>query len=964
MTVKVRKKLIEVALPLEAINKESLQRKQKAPKGWPTSFHKWWAQRPLAAARAVIFAQMVDDPSSSPDLFPTEERQARERDRLFGILKDLVKWDNTDNEHVVQRAQEEIWQSWRRTCAENADHPQAARLFDRHRLPAFLDPFAGAASIPLSAQWLGLECYAADLNPVAVLMTKALIEIPWLFADVAPVNPASRKGEILGVNWRGATGLAQDVEYYSRRIKELAEAQIGSSFPNVEITPQIVAARGDLRPFAGQKLRVVAWIWARTVKSPNPAFADVDVPLASTFLLSSKTGKESYVEPLVEGHSYQFSVRSGRPSDYERAKLGTKLGRGANFRCLMSGTPIPPEYIKEEGKAGRLGVRMMALVAEGIGGRVYLAPTAEQEEAAREALPAWRPEVAISGSTQYLGVKPYGMDSFDQLFTPRQLLALGTFAELVEVAASRVREDALAAGMSSGDGRLGDGGRGAEAYADAVAVYLACIVDRMVFYNSALCGWLTKDNAMGKSMPQQALAMSWDFAEANPFAKSSGDITTCTKAIVSYLDVSTARRRAIVEQRDAQSGWPAAGTTVVSTDPPYYDNVPYSDLSDFFYVWLRRALRGVYPNLFSTVTTPKARELVAFAYRHKDGKVGAERFFLKGMKEAIEQLRVEAHPAFPITIYYAFKQAESDAETGTASTGWEVFLEALMEAGLSVYGTWPLRTEGEARMRGMNSNALASSIVLVCRPRDIHASSVGLREFISDLKSELPDALRHLQAGNIAPVDLAQAAIGPGMGVYTRYSKVLGADGQAISVREALAHINRVLDEVLADQEGDFDADSRWALAWFEQNGFAEADYGLAETLSKAKNTSVEGLAEAGVVASRRGKVRLLTPQELPMDWDPATDTRLTAWEAVHHLIRVLESGGEGAASVLAAKLGSTAETARELAYRLYTLCERKKRASEALAYNGLVQSWPEIRKFAAATGGREGGQADLFEPA
>ena len=956
----IRRKLIEVALPLEAINKESLHRKQKAPKGWPTSFHKWWAQRPLAAARAVIFAQMVDDPSSYPDLFRTEKAQEKERERLFHIIEDLVKWENTSSEKVLQKARGEIWQSWRRACAENADHPKAKDLFDRYHLPAFYDPFSGGGSIPLSAQWLGLESYAADLNPVAVLINKAMIEIPPMFAGKPPVNPQSRAELARGGSWncQGAQGLAEDVRYYGQWMRDEAERRIGHLYPKFQILPEMIVDREDLKPYVGKELTVIAWLWARTVKSPNPAFANVDVPLASTFLLSTKAGKEVYVEPVIEGGAYRFAIKVGKPRDAEAAKNGTKLSRGANFRCLLSDAPIGGDYIKSEAKSGRMGVRLMAIVAEGARGRVYLAPTSEHEAAACKAQPSWRPDVTISGSTQYLGVKPYGFDRFDQLFTDRQLESLTVLTDLIKEVREKAQLDGVDAGLSVDERPLHDKGAGSVAYSDALAVYLAFVIDRIAFYGSSLCGWLTKDNAMGKSMPQQALAMSWDFAEGNPFAKSSGDIITASKAISNYLDLATPGAKAHAIQCDAQTGVQGLNGLIVSTDPPYYDNVPYADLSDFFYVWLRRSLKDLFPDLFSTVAVPKNEELVAFAYRHNEGKVGAEDFFLKGMTKAMQRLSDQSHPAFPITIYYAFKQSQSDGDTGTASTGWEVFLGAVIRAGLGIYGTWPLRTEGESRMRGFNSNALATSIILVCRPRAAEAPIVTRREFVSALKAELPSALRNLQAGNIAPVDLAQAAIGPGMGVYTRYAKVVDAEGKAVSVREALALINATLDEALAEQEGDFDADSRWALAWFEQIGFNDGEYGVAETLSKAKNTSVAGLASSGILDSRRGKVRLLRPDELSEDWDPSTDPRLTAWEVVHHLIRVLGKGGESAAADLVVKLGVRAESARELAYRLYTICERKKRAGEALAYNGLVQSWPEIVRLA-----QEGSRPATTEP-
>jgi len=524
-----------------------------------------------------------------------------------------------------------------------------------------------------------------------------------------------------------------------------------------------------------------------------------------------------------------------------------------------------------------------------------------------------------------------------------------------------VSRDALAVGWAEDGTALRDGGVGATAYAEALSVYLACVVDRMVYYGSSLVGWLPKDSALGPSMPRQVVAMTWDFVEANALGKSSGDVITCSNVAANFLDIATPLASCHAVQGAAQAGLDPHRAFVISTDPPYYDNVGYADLSDFFYVWLRRSLRPVFPDLFATLVVPKAEELVATPARH-GGNREAEAFFLDGMTQAMHRLAEHSHPAFPTTIYYAFKQAEEDGDGGTASTGWETFLAAVIAAGFSISGTWPLRTEGEGRMRGRDSNALASSIVLVCRPRTADTSIATRREFITALKAELPHALAHLQRGNIAPVDLAQAAIGPGMAVYTRYAKVLDAEGKSLTVREALALINQTLDEALAEQEGDFDADSRWALTWFEQQGFAEGEYGVAEQLSKSKNTSVQAMSgKGGFLESKRGKVRLLKPKELSTDWDPASDVRLTAWEIVHHMIRVLSSDGEGAAAELVAKLGAKAEIARELAYRLYTLCERKKRAAEALAYNGLVQSWPEIARIAREGGPRRAEQGGLF---
>jgi putative DNA methylase len=949
-----RKKLIEVALPLEAINTASA-REKSIRHGHPSTLHLWWARRPLAAARAVIFAQMVDDPSGWPDLFPTEKAQEKERQRLFRIIEDLVLWENTTNEEVLERARAEIWQSWRRACAANADHPRAKELFDRNKLPAFHDPFAGGGSLPLEAQRLGLESYASDLNPVAVLICKAMIEIPPKFAGKPPVNPVARADKALfRKKWHGAGGLAEDVRFYGQWMRDEAQKRIGHFYPKIEITAEMAKARPDLKSYLGKKLAVIAWLWARTVKSPNPAFAHVDVPLVGSFLLSKKG--EAYVEPLIEGDHYRFTVKVGKPKNAEATTNGTKLAR-ANFACLLSGTPISGDYIKTEGQAGRIGSRLMAIVAEGDRERVYLPPTTQMEEIAREAIPTWKPDVVISGSTQYLGVKPYGIEQFWQLFTSRQLVALTTFSDLVQEARTRVNRDALAAGLPDDSHGLDAGGAGASGYADAVAVYLAFAADKGANYWSSVCAWHQTRDGIVSTFGRQAIPMVWDYAEANPLSDSSGNVLLGIEQASEMIEALGVGAPGFALQADAGKQSTSANK-VVSTDPPYFDNVPYADLSDFFYVWLRRSLRSVFPDLFATMAVPKAEELVAFAYRHDD-KAGAETFFLEGMTQAMHRLAEKAHPAFPVTIYYAFRQAETDDDEGTASTGWDTFLGAVIRAGFSISGTWPMRTEYTSNLK-TKRNALASSIILVCRPRVAEAPTATRREFVTALKAELPVALVHLQRGNIAPVDLAQTAIGPGMAVYTRYSKVLDASGRPLSVRGALAIINQILDEVLAEQEGNFDADSRWALAWFEQSGFTEGEYGVAETLSKAKDTSVAGMVDAGILAAARGKVRLLRPSELPKDWDPTRDRRLTAWEMVHQLIRVLEAEGESGAAELTAKLGPEAETGRELAYRLYSICERKKWAQDAIAYNSLVIAWPEIVKL--ASGGRRPTEQGLFE--
>jgi putative DNA methylase len=957
--MKTRKKLIEVALPLEAINIASA-REKSIRHGHPSTLHLWWARRPLAAARAVIFSQMVDDPSSHPDIFKTEKAQEKERQRLFKIIEDLVKWENTTNEEVLERARAEIWQSWRFACADYADHPRAMELFDRHKLPAFHDPFAGGGALPLEAQRLGLEAYASDLNPVAVLINKAMIEIPPKFAGRPPVNPEARSnGDLIAREWRGAQGLAEDVRFYGQWMRDEAEKRIGHLYPKIEVTAEMAKDRPDLKPYVSKKLTVIAWLWVRTVKSPNPAFANVDVPLASTFMLSTKAGKEAYVEPVFENDGYRFAVRMGEPANPESVKNGTKLSRGANFGCLMSGIPMTGDYVKSEGKAGRMGARLMATVAEGDRGRIYLSPTPEMEGVARKAAPIWKPDTEIAPDPRALWTPPYGLATYGDLFTPRQMVALTTFSNLVEEVRDRVKSDDLDNGMTGQGDSLGPGGVGTIAYAEAVMVYLGLASSRAADAWSTVVSWRNGVEATRGTFARQGIPMVWDYAEANPFSDSCGNwVGACLEWISKAIAAFPGVIESTAIQSDAATQAISAGK-VVSTDPPYYDNIGYADLSDFFYVWLRYTLKEVFPDLFVTLAVPKAEELVASPYRH-GGKEKAESFFLVGMTQAMHRLAEQAHPAFPVTIYYAFKQSENESD-GTASTGWQTFLEAVIHAGFAITGTWPVRTEREGKIT-QGTNILASSIVLVCRPRPADAMTVTRREFVTALKAELPGALKMLQRGNIAPVDLAQAAIGPGMGVYTHYAKVLDASGESVSVRDSLTLINQVLDEALAEQEGDFDAETRWAVAWFEQSGFETGEYGVAETLSKAKNTSVGGMADAGILSSRSGKVRLLRPDELPANWDPTTDSRLTAWEVVHQLVRALEAGGETAAAQLVAKLGSKAEVARELAYRLYTICERKKRAPQALSYNALVQSWPEIIRLAQEGGKTPRQQTDLFE--
>lgn len=911
-----RKKLIEVALPLDAINKESV-REKTIRHGHPSTLHLWWARRPLAACRAVLFASLVDDPSSHPEIFPTEETQERERARLFRLIEELIKWDNSNNEEVLAKAQVEILQS-------TGGNP-----------PSVLDPFCGGGSIPLEAQRLGLETYASDLNPVAVLINKAQVEIPSMYAGCSPINPEAKK-TLMGHDWHGVQGLADDIRYYGKWIRNEAERRIGYLYPKVTLPKE----------YGGGEATVIAWLWARTVSCPNPA-CGAEMPLITTFWLSKKKDSETWIEPEVNYNetppTVSFSIKTGKgqPPD------PPKIGHGAQFKCLCCGNVAPEQHVKKEGMMKRMGAQLMAIVAEGKGRRVFLPPTFEHKTIATQITPKWKPDQELGGDRRAIWCPLYGLTTFGDLFTPRQLVTLTTFSDLVQEARDKIMSEANIARLQAEDATINDGE--VSTYADAIVTYLAFAVDKMTTTNTSTCAWQTKATRIVAAFSRQGIPMVWDYAEANPFSNAAGDFKLAVGSLTEVLDRLLPNSKGSVRQLDASST-KFLTRSLISTDPPYYDNIGYADLSDFFYVWLRRSLNKIYPNLFSTLLVPKAQELVAVPYRFGGDKAKARRFFEEGLGRAFLHIRESQHPEYPFTVYYAFKQSESETKgeedsrnSIIASTGWETMLEGLIQSGFTVTGTWPMRTEMLSRSNGLEANALASSIVLVCRPRPESAAFIDRRGFLNALKHELPGALKNLQRGNIAPVDLAQAAIGPGMAVFSRYRKVIESDGNKMRVRTALQLINQALDEVLAEQEGEYDADTRWAVAWFEQYGMEEGPYGVAETLSKAKNSAVGALVEAGILRAQGGKVRLLRRNELSSDWNPATAKRLTVWEVMQRLIQALQEQGDAGAAAILDHVGAYGEVARDLAYRLYTICERKKWADEALAYNSLVVEWSDI---------------------
>jgi putative DNA methylase len=898
--VTYKKKLIEVAIPLEAINAASA-REKSIRHGHPSTLHLWWARRPLAACRAVLFAQLVDDPSSLPEQFPTAELQEAERKRLFAIIEELVKWENSTNEEVLERARAEI----RRSCGGV--------------LPPVYDPFSGGGSIPLEAQRLGLPAYGSDLNPVAVLIGKAMIEIPPKFKDQMPVHPGV-KGRI---HYRNAEGLAEDVKYYGEWMREKAWERIGHLYPKVDLPKEAGGGKGT----------VVAWIWARTVPSPDPAFSDVQVPLVRSFQLSD----DAWIEPIVSGKDYDFSVRHGNVANSKMTE-GTVSRQGG--RCLVSNSAMPLAYIRDMARKGKLGQRLMAVVVEGTRGRVFISPTKEIENAAFSATPQWLPEELVTTPSHEVDRLPmYGMRTWGEAFTDRQATALTTFVDIAKELQAKIAEDL----------RLDDRADSFDQseYSKAIRVYLACAIDRCTDAWSTIATWAT-GGFIRFTFARQAIAMTWDFAECNVFSTSTGNFVGAVDWVTKALAELPAFGTGSIIQSDARFASLPQGA-FLSTDPPYYDNIGYADLSDYFYVWLKRSVGDIYPEIFSTIAVPKTDELVAMPHRHSNRR-DAESYFLNGMSEAFNNITSQLDHGLPATIYYAFKQSEVTQE-GLTSSGWATFLEAIISSGLSVVGTWPVRTERAGRTISVGTNALATSVVLVCRKKEGSAETITRAEFVRALKRELPSAIKELQAANIAPADMPQSAIGPGMGVFSRYRAVLESDDSPMSVKAALQLINRELDDYLGGIQGEFDADTRFAITWFEQNGLKAGDYGTANNIATARGISVESVKHAGIVESQAGKVRVLRRDELDDKWEPGTDQHLTIWECLQHLVRLHEKDGiSQATSVLLKKIGDKAEAVKDLAYILYDISANKRQdAKEATAYNALIADWTEMSRQAAA---------------
>ncbi len=956
-----KKKLIEVAIPLEAINAASA-REKSIRHGHPSTLHLWWARRPLAACRAVLFAQLVDDPSGYADKLlddPKIRMQAEvdlivrlktwqdlkadakgknipdtpeptlkdcaadiERKRLFEIIEELVIWENSTNEEVLERARVEI----RRSCGG--------------RLPPVYDPFSGGGSIPLEAQRLGLPAYGSDLNPVAVMIGKAMIEIPPKFKDKEPIHPGIKERSF----YRNAEGLAEDVKYYGEWMRAKAWHSIGHLYPQVDLP----------KSHGGGKATVIAWIWARTVPSPDPAFADVQVPLISNYTLKNSECQEVWIKPFTDkaNKTYRFEVQSAPASQFDKASTeGTKTG-SATFRCILTDTPIPAKYIDEMASKGKMSRRLVAAIAEAKSGKVYIAGDSidirYQEQIIQqllsnpevsEKLPMQKCRGTFASNAQG---RRYGFDVFADYFIPRQQVAMATFVSCIKKLHEQIKADLFAAGWTDDNvpPEL------TELYASAICLYLSFAIDRVADAGSSMATWAA-DGFVRFTFARQGIAMTWDFVEANPFSDSTGNFLGAVTWVGKVLENFVPASKGYVIQASAEAA-PIPSNAVISTDPPYYSNISYADLSDYFYVWMKQSVGDLFPDQFGTLLVPKAEELIADRYR-QGSDASARAFFLTGMTRALSSIQAKDHNECPTAIYYAFKKSEIGKE-GMTSSGWITFLQAVLEAQYQIVRTWPVRTERSARTVALGNNALASSIVLVCRKKARDADVCTRADFIRSLKRELPAAIRDLQQANISPADMPQCAIGPGIGVFSRYRAVLESNDNPMSVDVALQLINRELDEYLSGIQGEFDADTRFAITWFEQNGVSKGEYGTANSIATARGISVESVKHAGIVESAAGKVRILSRDELDDEWKPGRDDHITVWECLQHLVRKHEKDGVSQDTAILLKgIGSMAEAVKDLAYCLYNISANKRKdAKEATAYNALIADWTELTRQAA----------------
>lgn len=896
-----RKKLIEVALPLAAINEGSKPETENPfLKGHPRAVHNWWARTPLSVSRAILFAQLIDDPG---DGLPTKEaRKAREK--LLDFISKLSTWQATTDENLIKQARDMI-----------------SAQFNGN-VPEFWDMFGGRASIPLEAQRLGLKVTSSDLNPVAVTIQRALLEFPSKFRDRPSVHPEEGRNLFQNFNSKTDSGLREDILWYAEWVRKQAEKKLSKLYPD--------GPKGE---------KIIAWLWARTVKCPNPA-CGARTPLIGSFILSKKSRILAEPKPDLNTQTVEFEIKTGSdPHEPTSNRSGAK--------CLFCDTRMKKRQLRNICCENGIDIIPFVLVCDGKSTDRFQV-FKDQSFLDMHELDVEFLQQPMTEDKRWFSPPLYGLPNFADLFTTRQKIALTCLSDLITEAHKTITKD----------------GKGDEEYADAVTFYLACALSRLTDYSNSLCTWNPTNENVRDLFQRQAIPMVWDFVEANPiYGKLS--YTAAAEWVARSLEaVPVTLRPARVLQKDARKSPPQfEAPPVISTDPPYYDNIGYADLSDFFYVWLRKVLRQIDPQTFSTLLSPKEPELIASPHRHNGSSEKAERHFREGFALACANMHDISNTEVPITVYYAFKQQEVEAtleDTQRSSTGWETMLEGLIDSGFQITGTWPVRTTKKARSVARGTNALASAVVLVARQRKANAPMATRKDFAAELREELPLAFAALTEASIAPVDLAQAAIGPGMAVFSKYSKIIEADGSQMSVRTALQIINQELDTHLAAQEGELDRETSWAVAWFEQNGMNEGEFGEAETLSRAKNTAVNSLVDARIVTARSGKVCLIPRTEMSEDWNPTTDPHLTVWEATQHLIRTLDRRGESGAATLLSQVGEIGGLVRDLAYRLFSICERKGWTTEALAYNSIVLAWPEISKLALSV--PKAGQQNLFE--
>ena len=915
-----RKKLIEVDLPLEDINCACISERPQWQNHHST-LHRWWARRPVAACRATIFASLVDDPST----YLGESHAQEEREKLHDIISELVKWENTNNENLLAKARYEIARSIARSLGETAPTDTDAILrYLAEKAPPIYDPFCGSGSIPLESQRLGLRARASDLNPIAVLLNKALIELPSAFHNQPPINPNADSLE----GWRGTSGLADDIRYYGQWMREEAYKRIGHFYPKAKLSD-------------GTEATVIAWLWVHTVPCSNPA-CGLPMPLVHSFQLSKKKGNKHWICPIVnkESKTISFIVRNHNTGVPDKGTIRNRT----EAVCVTCNSPVKLEYVREQARCGNMKEVMAAIVADGRHGRLFLSPTNDQNRIARSAMPNWKPKNELPEDPLGFSLQNYGIMHWHQFFTIRQLTTLTTFSDLLPEARERMIQDGAT-----------------DIYADSLCTYLTCAIGKTADIGCRGTRWRVDSSTerVVHAISKQTIHILWDFAEANPFSSpptSSANWITQVKHIANVVEhLPTIANSGEVYQADAATTSYATDSPIIITDPPYYDIIGYADLSDFFYAWLRPVLRKIYPELFASISTPKDEEIIANRRRFENSQDRFENLLHK----TLQRIRERCSDQFPTSIFYAYRQKENK-RNGKTATAWETMLNAVISAGLQIVATWPMRTENTTSPTSIGKNALASSIVLVCRPRPDTAQNIGLGGFLTALRNEMPAALDRLtREAHIAPVDLAQAAIGPGMEIYSRYQSVKttrGGELVDVTVGEALIKINEEIDRYHAEQEGEFDSQTRFCLRWFKQYDFTSGDYGSAEVLARASDVTIDSM-RGRVLTAESGSVQLL-PLTAYDDTHPNAELSLlqiTTWEACHLMVYHLNPrnedgrGVEGAAEVgTAMKNNPTSDpvaSIERLARILYSHYDRQGNAENAFLFNTLVTSWDAIEE-------------------